>query len=464
MRHYISLLQRKTFQNLNRTNLRFFTSSPKSSIDFDPYKTLEVDKSSDASAIKKAYYQLVKKYHPDVNKEPDADKKFLKIQESYEILSDKDKRQQYDQYGAAGFDPNGNPSSNPFGGGFSGGNPFGGQGGFGGFDFEDLFKEAFNGRNGSRSSHSFVTEHVGDHIEILKNVSFKDAIFGTKVNVSYKAVDTCNTCEGSGLKTGKKKSTCGTCHGTGQSTHILGGFRMQLTCNSCGGSGVTVSPSDRCGTCHGNGVEETTKSHSVDLPPGIANGSRLRIPEAGDSPFIAKDSYNRTKKGDLIIRVNVKSDPTFTRKNNNLVINQDVLMTTASLGGEIIVPTIDGQNIKLKVRPGVQNGKVLNIPDKGVPINRNLNNRGDLEVILNVKTLTPETPIQTALLEALADTFNDKNAKRTDAHWKLDIENEKIDQTVDEKDLHPSQLNRISKFLGKFFNTHKKTDDKDKKE
>ncbi|CAG89544.2 DEHA2F18766p [Debaryomyces hansenii CBS767] len=460
------------FQSVqSKLQTRAFHSSRNVLINFDPYSTLGVEKSASAKDIKKAYYQLVKKYHPDVNKEKDAEKRFHKIQESYELLSDKEKRSQYDQFGAAAFDSNGNANpfaggnpfggshgGNPFGGG-AGGNPFGGMG----FDFEDLFKQAFNGGAGGRGGGGgqFVTEHVGDNIEVLKTIGFKESIFGTKVEINYKAVDSCNTCKGSGMKKGKKKTTCSTCHGTGQSTHILGGFHMSSTCNSCHGTGVTIPSSDQCTSCKGNGVEEVPKSTSVDLPCGIADGTRLRIPGAGDAPFITKDPYNQTRNGDLIIRVHVSKDPVFTRSNNKIVVNQDIIMTTAALGGEIVVPTIDGQSIKLKLRPGVQNGKTLTIPEKGVPINRNIQNRGDMEVKINVKTLIPETPIQTALLEALADAFDDKNAKRTDAHWKLDLnEDEKdVKETFDEKDLHPSKLNRIGKFLGKFFNMK----DEDKK-
>lgn len=438
----------------SRFQARPFHSSRNVLINFDPYQTLGVDKSASAKDIKKAYYQLVKKYHPDVNKEKDAEKRFHKIQESYELLSDKEKRTQYDQFGASAFDSNGNANpfagGNPFGGSH-GGNPFGGMG----FDFEDLFKQAFTGgAGGGRGGGQFVTEHVGDNIEVLKTIGFKESIFGTKVDINYKAVDSCNTCKGSGLKKGKKKSTCGTCHGTGQSTHILGGFHMSSTCNSCHGSGVTISSGDQCNSCKGNGVEEVPKSTTIDLPCGIADGTRLRIPGAGDAPFVTKDPYNQIRNGDLIIRVHVSKDPVFTRSNNKIIVNQDILMTTAALGGEVVVPTIDGQNIKLKLRPGVQNGKTLTIPEKGVPINRNIQNRGDMEVRLNVKTLIPQTPIQSALLEALADAFDDKNAKRTDAHWKLDLnENEnEVNETLDEKDLHPSKLNRIGKFLGNFFN------------
>lgn len=446
-------------KKLNGVPFRQFHATSRKFINFDPYETLGVSKDASQQDVKKAYYQLVKKYHPDVNKEKDAEKRFHKIQESYELLSDKDKRAQYDQFGAGAFDEHGNSNpyaGNPFGGN---GNPFGGNAGnpFGGmgFDFEDLFKQAFNGGGRGSRGGLFVTEHVGDNIEVLKSISFKDAIFGTKVQVNYKAVDSCGTCQGSGLKKGKKKSTCPTCHGTGQSTHIVGGFHMASTCGTCQGSGVIVPKKDECGTCRGRGVEEVPKSNTVDLPCGIADGTRLRVPGAGDAPFVTKDPYNQTRNGDLIIRVHVAKDPVFSREDEKIVVNKDVWMTTAALGGEIVVPTIDGQNIKLKVRPGVQSGRTLTIPDKGVPINRNINNRGDMKVVLNVKTLVPETPVQTALLEALADAFNDKNAKRTDAHWKVEPEEDtgdNVGETYDEKDLHPSKLNRIGKFLGKFFN------------
>lgn len=171
--------------------------------------------------------------------------------------------------------------------------------------------------------------------------------------------------------------------------------------------------------------------------------------------MVTKDEYNQVHNGDLIVRVSVQKDPVFKREKNDLVVNQEILMTTAALGGEIVVPTLDGQKIKLKIRPGVQSGRRLTIPERGVPINRNMNDRGNLDVVLNVRTLVPENPTQTALLEALADAFNDKLANRTDADWQSELEdslnNEKY-QEVDEKDLHPSKLARIGKVLGKFFN------------
>lgn len=437
-----------------RVFARGLHASNRALLDFDPYQVLGVNKNANALEIKKAYYQLVKKYHPDVNKEKDAEKRFHKIQELYELLNDKEKRAQYDQFGAAGFNQtSGYGQGNPFSNGnpFSGaqGNPFSGMG----FDFEDLFKQAFN-QGGRGSQGAYVTEHVGDNIEVLKTILFKEAIFGTKIQLNYKAVDSCSSCAGSGLKKDKKKKTCPLCHGTGQSTHILGGFQMASTCGTCQGTGVTIDKKDECGLCRGKGVQELPKSTSVDLPCGIADGTRLRIPDGGDMPFVAKDAYNHVRRGDLIVRVHVKKDPVFERLKNKIILNHDIPMTTAALGGEVTVPTVDGEKVKLKVRPGVQHGRILTIPDKGVPINRNVHNRGDMDVVLKVKTLVPETPIQVALLEALADAFNDPTAKRTYDEGKLDLEEEHT-ETDAEKDAHP-KLKKIGKMLGKFFKFNEK--------
>lgn len=461
-----SLIQRShpTFKNVTRT----FGISPVNHLDFNPYKVLGIEKNASSADIKKAYYQLVKKHHPDVNKEKDSEKTFHKIQESYELLSNKEKRAQYDQFGAAAFDGGSNGESfgagNPFGGsgnpfGRSQGNPFSGMG----FDFEDLFKQAFNGgangRSGARSS--FVTEHVGDNVEVLKSITFKEAVFGTKVTINYKAIDSCGTCVGTGLKKGSKKHTCSACHGTGQSTHVMGGFQMSSTCNSCNGAGVNIRAEDQCSSCHGNGVEEVPKSTTVELPCGVADGSRLRVPGGGDAPFITKDAYNQVRNGDLIVRVHVQSDSTFQRSKNNIIVQHDIPMTTAALGGEIVVPTIDGQNLKLKVRPGAQSGRKLNVPEKGIPINRNMNNRGDMEIVLNVKTLIPQTPLQTALLEALADAFDDKTAKRVTGDVKFSADDDKLSEHgIVDTETGSSNLKRIGKLLGKFMNLGENLKDK----
>lgn len=439
--------------------MRSFHSTKLQSINFDPYQVLGVDRNASSSDIKKAYYQLVKKYHPDVNKEKDSEKRFHKIQESYELLSDKDKRSQFDQFGAAGFDNNGN--ANPFGGNpftshsgnpFTGaqGNPFNGMG----FDFEDLFKQAFSGGGKSRGTNGsgqspFVTRHVGDNVEVLKSISFRDAIFGTNVDLNYKVIDSCNTCSGSGLKKGKKKSTCSSCHGTGQNMHIIGGFQMASTCSRCSGTGVVINKVDECSSCQGTGVKEVPRSKNVEFPCGISDGTRLRIPGGGDAPCITKDPHNQIIHGDLIVRVHVKKDPIFSRVDNDVILNHDIPMTTAALGGEIVVPTIDGEKLRLKIPTGVQNGRKLTVPQKGVPVNRNKSNRGDMLVYLNVKTPVPKTALQKALLEALADSFNDNSARKSKTEKEEMTDNNSMPPKEDES--HPSKLESIKNILGRFF-------------
>lgn len=441
----------------------------------DPYKTLGIDKSASASQIKKAYYKLAKKLHPDVNQEKGADEKFHELQEAYDILSDPQKKEQYDQFGAAAFNQGGagGPSGHPYGGGnpfagFSGFGGFGGhssQGGFEGINFEDLFGGAFGGGFGGQGRRGGGFQHFqGEDIEILKTISFKDAIFGTKVQVNYSAVVECNTCHGNGLKQGKKKSTCRVCNGTGSVTHVLqGGFHMASSCKSCSGTGVEIKHEDQCETCHGEGVKTQIKQTEIRLPAGIKDGSRLRVANAGDAPHMTKSSSYKLSNGDLIIRVRIQPDPIFRRDGRDLICQIEIPMTTAALGGNVEVPTIDGPKIKLRVSSGSQSGKVAEIPNKGIPLNDSPNaDRGLLKVILNVKTLKPTNATQIALLEAVADAFGDNNAKRLDPDWKP-LEGVFQDNGNDKSSAceHPNNLKRIESFLSKTFKKIIGNEDKD---
>ncbi|ODQ82437.1 hypothetical protein BABINDRAFT_56069 [Babjeviella inositovora NRRL Y-12698] len=434
----------------SRLACRSFHVSHRSLLD-DPYKTLGVGSSSSTSDIKKAYYKLAKQFHPDVNKEEGAEKKFHDIQGAYEILSDADKKAQYDQFGPSAFSENGGQG---FGqGGFHNGNPFAGQGGdpfagFGNINFEDIFGAAF-GQGGRGRAGPTVANYVGDNIEILKTISFKESIFGTKLKIDYNALDECHTCDGSGLKTGKKKTTCPSCNGTGQAVHyVAGGFQMASTCRTCQGLGVHIPKKDACGDCHGHGVTDGGKSTSIDLPCGLSDGTKLRVPGEGDAPNVTKGPNVKVSKGDLIIRIRVNPHKEFTRDGDSIIYKAEIPMTTAALGGQITVPTIDDKSVKMKIPAGTQHGRIITMPGQGVPINRNINNRGDMKIVVSVKTLRPETATQTALLEALADAFNDPSAKKLDPNWKAES-----DEPVD----HPSKLKRIEDFLS---GTFKKLTDK----
>lgn len=472
-----------SIKKLNNIQYRQFHSTKLLRLE-DPYKTLGVDKNASASQIKKAYYKLAKKFHPDVNQEKGADEKFHSLQEAYDILSDPQKKEQYDQFGAAAFNQGGagGAGGHPYGGG----NPFGGFGNFGGFggfggqqaggspfgniNFEDLFGGFTNAR-GSSGGRGGFQHYQGEDIEILKTITFKDSIFGSKLKVNYSAIVECNTCHGSGLKKEKKRSTCPSCGGTGVQTHALqGGFRMQSTCNVCNGTGTIIKPGDECNTCYGEGVKQQVKQTEVRLPAGIKDGSRIRVANAGDAPHMPKTSGVQLSNGDLIIRIRVQPDPNFKREGKDLIYESEIPMTTAALGGIIEVPTLDGSKIKLKVPSGSQSGKTIDIPDMGVPLSDHGSRRGLLRIVLKIKTLKPMNATQVALLEAVADAFGDSTAKRVDPNWKP---LEGVFKEGEDKDVeHPNNLKRLNSFLNSAFKKilgekggdTDKDDKKDKKE
>lgn len=447
------------------SHCRQFHSTITAKLD-DPYKTLGVDKTASTSDIKKAYYKLAKKFHPDINQEKGAEEKFHSLQEAYDILSDPQKKQQYDQFGASAFGQGAGGPGGGYGGGHPyGGNPFAGFGGFGGghpqggnpfegINFEDLFGFGGGFGNGGNGRRSGGFNHFkGEDIEILKTIPFKDAVFGTKVKVNYSAVVQCGTCKGNGLKTGKKKSTCKVCNGTGSQMHVLqGGFHMSSTCKACSGTGVNINHGDECNTCHGEGVNTQIKQTEVRLPAGIKDGSRIRVTDAGDAPHMTTSSSYKLLNGDLIIRIRVQPDPAFKRDGRDLIYKTEIPMTTAALGGTIEIPTIDGPKIKLRVPAGSQEGKIIEIPNKGIPISDMSENRGLLKVLLSIKTLKPTNATQIALLEAVADAFGDSTAKRLDPNWKpLEGVFNSSESNNDVGVEHPNNLKRIESFLSNAF-------------
>ncbi|KAF5505938.1 DnaJ-like protein 1 [Colletotrichum siamense] len=392
----------------------------------DPYKTLGVDKSASAGDIKKAYYGLAKKYHPDTNKDPSAKETFGEIQSAYEILSDPKKKQQFDQFGAAGFDPSGGgaPGGDPFGGA---GNPFGGgfggQGGFGGgFNFDDIFS-AFTGgqgspfgRRGGAGRNPFQQEIlVGDNIEVQSSISFMEAAKGTSKTITITPLTECGTCTGSGLKQGTKRSACGACNGSGTRVHFMnGGFQMASTCNACGGTGTTIPRGSECRSCAGNGVVRERKTITVDIPAGIEDGMRLRVDGAGDAPVTGKNTEPnmRTQKGDLYVFVRVASDPKFRRMGSDILYTASIPITTAMLGGEVTVPTLDGQ-VNVKVATGTNTGDKLTLSGMGMKkLNGRRGGSGDLKVEFRVNMPKYLSANQRTLVEMLANEMGDKTAKR----------------------------------------------------
>lgn len=451
-----TIIRPKRVQSHGRAAAAPFHSSAQLRV-ADPYATLGVGKDASASDIKKTYYKLAKKYHPDINKEDGAEEKFHDIQGAYEILSDPEKKQQYDQFGSAAFDQNGEAAHGGFGG-FGGGSPFGQGGPFGGgfssggfnVNFEDLFGSAFRGAG----QQSYATEFRGSNIELLKTITLKEAVFGIKnLKVDYSALDACNTCNATGLKKGKKKSSCSTCGGTGSQVHYShAGYQMASTCSACDGSGVTINKADACGSCHGEGVSESSKSTEIDLPPGLLDGQALRLSGYGDSPRVTSGPGVHLRKGDLNVRIRIKQDPRYTIKGSDIIYNAEIPYTTAALGGVVEIPTIDGPSVRIRVSAGTETGKTASISGKGFPIRNTVENRGDLIVTFKVKIPRPGSDAQIALLEALAEQLNDSTAKIT-GNWRTSSSDAKKNSgSVEEESKdHPSSLKKFENFVSDAF-------------
>ena len=394
----------------------------------DPYQALGVNKSASAAEIKKAYYGLAKKYHPDTNKDENAKERFADIQSAYEILSDPKKKEQYDTFGAAGFDPSGGgaPGGDPFGGG---GNPFagfgggGGRGGFGGgFNFEDIFSAftgqqgPFGGRGGRGRSNPFQQEIlVGDNVEVQTNITFMEAAKGTSKTINLTPQVPCGTCDGSGLKAGTQRQPCKSCNGTGTRVHFMqGGFQMASTCGTCEGTGSSIPKGSECKTCSGYGVVRERSTITVDIPAGIEDGMRLRVDGAGDAPPTGKsaDPNARTQRGDLYVFVRVAKDPKFRREGSNILYTSTIPLTTALLGGQVSIPTLDG-SVNVKVATGTNTGDKMTLSGMGMKrLGARKGGSGDLRVEFRVNMPKYLSANQRTLVEMLADEMGDKTAKR----------------------------------------------------
>lgn len=342
------------------------------------------------------------------------------------MLSDPKKKEAWDQYGAAafdqgaGFDPSGG-GGGPFGGaaGAGGFHGFEGGGGFGAdINFEDLFG-AFTGggRRGRGSRQSPFQEEilVGENIEVQTNISFMDAAKGTGKDIFITPLVQCKTCSGDGMKKGQSRSACKKCGGTGTRVHFMqAGFQMASTCDGCGGQGVVIPRGAECGTCHGNGVVRERRTVNVDIPGGVEDGMRLRVSGEGDAPptGTAANPRARSTRGDLYVFIRVAPDSKFSRSGADVLYTASIPLTTAVLGGEVKIPTLDGE-VKIKVATGTGTGDKITLGGMGM---RKLNGRkgasGDLRVEYKVAMPKYLTSNQRTILEMLADELGDQTAKR----------------------------------------------------
>ncbi|KZT19399.1 hypothetical protein NEOLEDRAFT_1142188 [Neolentinus lepideus HHB14362 ss-1] len=380
----------------------FHASAPKLASQKDPYSVLGVKKDASQADIKKVYFSLARKYHPDTNPDKDAQAKFLEIQEAYDTLKDEKKRAAYDKYGSAaqqpGFDPDAyERARNGFGGGF---------GGFGGFqDFgaafggggaranADLFDQLF-GAFGGRARRG---PERGEDLESTVGVSFTEACKGTKRTITITPVVDCTTCSGTGLKPGHKRTRCNACDGTGTRTFVIdSGFQMASTCASCGGTGSTVPRGGQCTDCSGMGKVRARKSVAVDIPAGVEDGMTIRVPNAGDAPVGGKG-----QPGDLLVRVHVAPSKQFRRQGANLYHEARIPVHTALLGGRVRVPTLDGE-VDVRVPGGTQQGEEMVLKGRGVQ-RVFAGDKGDLFVTFSVQLPRSLTKRQREILQQYAD-------------------------------------------------------------
>ena len=317
--------------------------------------------------IKKAFRKLAHKYHPD-KKEGD-EKKFKEVSEAYTVLSDKKKRAEYDTYGKT-FAGGGGPQGGGFGGfDFSNFQGFGGQGGSVEFDLGDIFGDVFGGGQ-SRARR-------GRDISIDIELSFRESIFGADRRILLAKVSACDTCGGTGAKTGTKTATCATCNGKGEiresRNSFFGTFATSRSCPRCHGRGEM--PETPCASCHGEGVRKREEEIHVVVPTGVEDGEMIRMPGRGEAAAGAS-------AGDLYVKLHVKADSKFSRDGNNLITTLPIKLTDALLGGEYRVPTLDGEET-LTIAGGVAHGEIIRVRGKGVPHARGT--RGDLLVRIDIE-------------------------------------------------------------------------------
>lgn len=338
----------------------------------DYYEVLGVGRDADDAAIKKAYRALAKKYHPDMNPgDKEAEKKFKEASEAYAVLSDPEKRRQYDQFGHAAFE-----------GGA------GGAGGFGGFDFNgadfsdifgDIFGDLFGGgRRGGRANNGPMK---GANIRKSIRITFEEAIFGCEKELDLILKDPCEDCHGTGAKPGTSPETCPKCGGRGQvvytSQSFFGTVQNVQTCPTCGGSGKVIK--EKCPKCSGTGYTSSRKRIKVTIPAGIDNGQSVRIRDKGEP------GINGGPRGDLLVEVNVSRHPVFQRQDVHISSTVPISFAVAALGGDVRIPTVDGDVI-YTVKPGTKTDTKVRLKGKGVPSLRNPQVRGDHYVTLVIQT------------------------------------------------------------------------------
>ncbi len=364
----------------------------------DYYEVLGVDKAVSDDDLKKAYRKAAKKYHPDLNPgDKKAEQKFKEVNEAYEVLSDKEKRARYDQFGHAGVDPNFGAGGGGFGGGFGGA-------GFGDFgDLGDIFSSFFGGGfGGGRRANPNAPQRGNDTAATL-NLSFEEAAKGCRKTVKVTKIDNCTECGGTGAKKGTSPKTCPVCHGTGQVASTqrtpFGVMQTQSVCNNCHGSGKIID--NPCNVCAGKGKIRHTVEKTVDVPAGIDDGQVINVRGGGDA------GRNGGPSGDLRININVRPHAIFERRGYDVFCDIPITFTQAALGAEITVPTLDGK-VKFTIHEGTQPGDEFKLKGKGIQ-RLNYSGKGDQYVTVTVEVPKNLTKEQKEKIKALSSITTEEN-------------------------------------------------------
>ncbi len=364
----------------------------------DYYETLGVKKSASKEEIKSAYRKLAMKYHPDRNPgDKNAEVKFKEASEAYQILSDPEKKNSYDQFGHSAFQNSG--------GGFSD---------FGGFDsdaFSDIFDDFFGDFMGSNRGRGRKTSRAnrGNDLKINLRVTLEEAFKGKKSSFNINSADKCSSCSGSGASDGSNAETCRTCDGYGKVRSRQGFFTVQQTCPDCRGEGQVISKP--CKECRGAGITKIKKTLSITIPKGVDDGTRIRLSGKGDA------GYRGGTHGDLYVYISINKHEIFQREEENLYFELPISLADASLGTTIEVPSIDGSKAKVKIPSGTQSGRQLRLKDKGMPMLRS-SGFGDLYLQIKVETPVSLSKEQKELLEKFKKLEDSKNNPENQSFFK----------------------------------------------
>lgn len=373
----------------------------------DYYEVLEVNRSASVDEIKKAYRKLAIKYHPDRNPgDAEAEAKFKEAAEAYDVLHDPQKRQQYDQFG---FDAPG--------GGFGGGNPFGGAGGFSMDDIFSMFGDVFGGHGGGFGGFGGggqqAPKYRGSDLRLKVRLSLQEVATGVTKKFKVRKDVTCEHCHGTGAEGGSGTETCPNCHGSGVEIRtqqsMFGMIQTQTACHVCGGEGSIIK--NKCTHCQGEGVVKGEEVVEINIPAGVAEGMVVNVPGKGNA------GKHNGVTGNIQVYIEEEPNDTFVRDGQNVIYNLLLDFPTAVLGGQVEIPTIDGSNVKIKIEPGTQPGKTLRLRGKGLPAVQGYGTGvGDLVVHISIYVPKELTKSEKKAIEELRDSENfrgDKNTKRS---------------------------------------------------